>query len=410
MPENAVVQVFLALGIIVLAAKGAGYLSRRLGQPAVLGELVVGIFLGPSLLNLVGWSVFPDQHLSETIQQWADLGVLLLMFSAGLEVNLDDLRRVGRVSAYGGLLGVVASILFIGIVCLLAGYPFEAALFVGTALAATSVSISAQTMLELGVLRSKEGIAMLGAAVTDDIVSLLLLSILLGLSTAGGGLLPILGVILRLVLFGVVAMGIGWIVLPPLANRVAQLHISQGSLAFAIVCALLFGWAAETLGGMAAITGAFMAGLCLRRVDAEVREQIEEGLHSLNYGLLIPVFFVSIGLTMNLRQLTGAILPFAAAILVAAALAKAVGCRMGAQLGGFDKRSALRLSLGMIPRGEVSLIIGTVGLKYALYPDTAFPVIVLVIVGTAIVTPPLVRWAFNRPAPEPVTYKKEATE
>lgn len=410
MPENTGVQLFLALGIIVLAAKAAGYLSRRLGQPAVLGELLVGIVLGPSLLNLVAWSPFTDQHLSDTIQQWADLGVLLLMFSAGLEVHLGDLRRVGRPAISGGLIGVLFSVVLMGGVAMLANLPLNAALFIGTALAATSVSISAQTMLELGVLRTREGIALLGAAITDDMLSLLLLSIILGVSTAEDGVLATAGVVIRLVVFVLVALAIGWFFLPRLVNRVASLPISQGSLAVAIASALVFGWAAEALGGMAAITGAFMAGVCLRRADADVRAHIEEGLHSLNYGLFIPIFFVSIGLRMNLHELTWSILPFAVALLIAAALAKIIGCGMGARLGGFDNRSALRMGVGMISRGEVSLIIGALGLKYNVFPGVIFPVIVMVIVGTALLTPPLVRWAFSHSQPAPVLQTKQVEE
>ncbi len=399
MEQNMVIQLFLALGIVVLAAKSAGYISRRLGQPAVLGELIVGIILGPSLLNLLSWSVFTDPHLSETIQHIAEIGVLFLMFSAGLEVNLGELRRVGQVAVYSGGLGVIAPVLLTLPVALLAGHDLTAALFIGMTMAATSVSISAQTMLELGVLKAKEGIALLGAAVIDDILAIILLSVLIAVSVSGGGIGEVAGVIARLALFVVVATGLGWIVLPRLANRVADLPISSGVLALAVASAMLLGWGAEALGGMAAISGAFIAGVCFSRAAGEVRHTIERELRSINYGLLVPIFFVSIGLKTNLRELTWNAVPFALALLAVAIVSKILGSGAGARLGGFDNRSALRVGAGMVSRGEVGLIISTVGLRSGLIPQEAFPEIVLVIITTTIITPPLVRWAFREMIP-----------
>ncbi len=410
MAHNATIQLFLVLGIIVLAAKTAGYASSRLGQPAVLGELLIGILLGPSVLNILGWQPFADLHLGETIQQLAEIGVLLLMFSAGLEVRLDDLRRVGRVAVYSGGLGVVAPVLMATPAALLAGYNLEAALFIGMAMAATSVSISAQTMLELGVLRAKEGLALLGAAVIDDILAIILLSVLVAISVTGGGLAEVIGVIVRLVVFVAVATAAGWFVLPWLENRVAQLSISSGTLALAISAALLFGWAAETLGGMAAITGAFIAGLGLGRTHGDARHTIEIGLHGLNYALLVPIFFVSIGLRTDLHQLALSDMPFALLLLALAVASKIIGSGGGARLGGFDGRSGLRVGVGMVSRGEVGLIIGSVGLQYGLIPADVFPQIVLVILVTTLITPPMVRWAFRQPKLNPavaVAYGEE---
>jgi Kef-type K+ transport system membrane component KefB len=410
MAQNVVIQLFLALGIIVLAAKAAGYISRLLGQPPVLGELLIGIVLGPSVLNLLGWSVFTDTHLGETVQHFAELGVLLLMFSAGLEIHLKELRSVGRAALYSGSLGVLTPVLMSVPVALLAGHSFEAAAFVGMTMAATSVSISAQTMLELGVLRSKEGLALLGAAVVDDVLAILLLSVLIAIGVTGGGVGEVAVVLIRIVLFVAIAVGIGWIVLPRLANRIADLPISSGLLAFAITSAMLFGWAAEALGGVAAITGAFIAGVCLSRASGEAKRIIESDLRGLNYGLLVPVFFVSIGLQTNLHEVSGAALPFGLALLAVAIASKILGSGLGARLAGFDNRSALRVGVGMVSRGEVGLIIGAIGLSYGLIPPEVFPEIVLVILATTVITPPLVRWAFRQPENAPavsVAYGEE---
>lgn len=396
MGQNVAIQLFLAIGLILLTAKAAGYLSSRLGQPAVLGELMVGIVLGPSVINLLTMPIFTDQHLGDTIHEIAEIGVLLLMFNAGLEIHLDDLRRVGRVAVYSGSLGVVVPVILSILIARISGYGVEAALFMGMAMAATSVSISAQAMLELGVLRTKEGLAMLGAAVIDDVLAIVLLSVLVALSVDSGGLVEIVGVLVRLVAFIAVATILGWLLLPRAANRIHGLSISGGTLAFAIGMAMIFGWAAETLGGMAAITGAFIAGVCLSRTRESARHAITNGLHSLNYALLVPIFFVSIGLQTDLRQLSLHNLPFALALLAVAILSKVIGSGGGARLGGFSTQGALRVGIGMVSRGEVGLIIGSVGLQYGLLPAEAFPEIVLVILATTLVTPPLLRWTFRR--------------
>ena len=171
-------NLILALAIIIVAAKLSGYVSVRLGQPSVLGELLAGILLGPTLLNIFGWPIFHDDHLlSETIIMMAELGVILLMMLAGLELNLEDLARSGKVSAISGTLGVIVPLLMGAGTALLFGAEMDSAIFIGLTLSATSVSISAQTLLELNVLRSRVGLTMLGAAVFDDILVILALSL-----------------------------------------------------------------------------------------------------------------------------------------------------------------------------------------------------------------------------------------
>jgi Kef-type K+ transport system membrane component KefB len=395
MSHNPVVELFLALGVIILAAKLAGYLSRWFGQPAVLGELLAGIVLGPSLLNFLGWSVFTDLHLADTVLHIAELGVLLLMFNAGLEIDLKGLREVRQVALASGTLGVFAPLLMVVPLALLSNYPFEAALFIGVSMTATSVSISAQTMLELGVLQAKEGIALLGAAVVDDILAILLLSILSAILLSASGLGEVVVVLVRMVAYIGVALGLGWFLLPRLLGWVAQRPISSGVLAFGVGAALLYGWSAEVFGGMAAITGAFIAGVCLGRADRTIRSRLEAGLHELNYGLLVPIFFISIGLRTNLRQLELSQLPFTIALLVVAILSKIIGSGAGARLSGFNNRSALRVGVGMVSRGEVGLIIAAIGLQSKIVPASTFPMIVLVTLVTTLITPPLVRWAFQ---------------
>jgi Kef-type K+ transport system membrane component KefB len=408
-----IVQLFLALAVLITLAKISGFLATRFGQPAVLGELIAGIVIGPSFVNLLHISaIFPDgASVEHTVIEIAELGVLLLMFSAGLEIDLDGLSKVGRTAMVSGFLGVVVPVLFIAPIGLLFGYVVEPSLFIGLILAATSVSISAQVMLELQVLRSREGLALLGAAVVDDVLVILFISLFLAIDPGSSAASrSIAEVLVRLVGFLVVATGLSWVILPWIARRVNDTTISAGVTMVAVVSALFLGAAADFFGGVAAITGAFIAGVCLSRTEYAIKEDIEDGLYHINYGILVPVFFVSIGLQANLRLLDAAILPFAVVLTLAAVVSKIIGAGAGGLLTGFNRVSALRLGVGMVSRGEVGLIVAAIGVSSGIIEGTVFAAIVLVVLVTTIITPPLVRWSFARPqleAARPETYMRE---
>jgi Na+:H+ antiporter len=331
----------------------------------------------------------------------AEIGVLLLMFSAGLEIDLDGLSEIRNTAIAAGILGVVTPVVLAAPIALLFGYTLEKSIFAGLILAATSVSISAQVMLELKVLRSREGLALLGAAVVDDVLAILLISIFLAVTPGASPesqSIPV--VIVRLVGFLVVATGLGWFALPWLAKRIGRLAISSGALMVGVAAALLMGVAAEVFGGIAAITGAFIAGVCLSRVDHHLKEELDRGLHSLNYGFFVPLFFVSIGLQADLRLLDAAILPFALVLTVIAVLSKVLGAGAGGLLTGFNRLSALRLGVGMVSRGEVGLIIAAIGIRSGIIQETMFAAIVLVVLVTTVLTPLLVRWSFGLAEPQ----------
>ena len=251
-------QLALLLSIILLSAKLAGYLSIRLGQPSVLGELLVGILLGPSVIDLLNLP-FIDHALADTIAEFGELGVLLLMFLAGLELHLNELTRNTRVAAYGGFLGVLMPAVLGWGAGRLFGMDNAASIFLGLILGATSVSISAQTLMELKVLRSRVGLSLLGAAVFDDILVILSLSIFLAIETGTGSVGGVLWILVRMMAFLALSAAFGWWVLPWLMRRVADLPISQGVLTLALVVMLAYGLVAELMGGMAAISGAFIA-------------------------------------------------------------------------------------------------------------------------------------------------------
>ena len=387
-------QFLIAITIIVLAAKLGGYLSLKLGQPSVLGELAVGIILGPSILDIFNWTPFTDKHLGEAIAHIAELGVLLLMFIAGLELHLSDLAKSGKVSAFAGILGVL---LPLGMGYGLArafGFDDQTAIFTGIILAATSVSISAQTLMEMKVLRSRVGIGLLGAAVFDDILVILSLSIFVALAVGSGGLWSIVWIVVRMLLYIGIAIVVGLALLPRLSQKVFKLPISQGLIAFILVVTFFYAWTAEVLGGMAAITGAFLAGLVFAR--SPVKERIEKGISTLAYSFFVPIFFVNVGLAANARLLTGDNLWLLLAMIAVAVVSKILGSGLGARLAGFTNLESLQIGAGMTSRGEVGLIVASVGIAEGMISPSVFAVIVGVVIVTTLLTPAMLRVLFTK--------------
>ena len=398
--ESDFLQFILAIIIIIVAAKLGGYISTRFNQPSVLGELLAGLLLGPTVLDMLHHWTLLFSHadvLEELLAIMAELGVILLMLLAGLELHLPDLLNAGKVSAFSGILGVLLPLGLGYGAAVLFGSGGEEALFLGLTLAATSVSISAQTLMELNVLRSRVGLALLGAAVFDDILVILVLSIAFVLvGESAGGLSGVLLTIVNMVLYIGIASAIGFWLLPGLARLVHRLPISKGTLAFVLVICLLYAYAAEVFGGMAAITGAFLAGLFLGRT--QIREEIEEGISSLAYAFFVPIFFVEIGLEVNLRAISGNAWWFAAVFTVIAIISKIAGSGLGAKIAGFANREAFQLGVGMVSRGEVGLIVASFALSSGLIDQEGFSIAVFMVIMATLVTPPMLRAVFaNRP-------------
>jgi Kef-type K+ transport system membrane component KefB len=386
-------QLAFLLSVILLCAKLAGYLTLRLGQPSVLGELLVGILLGPSVIDILNLP-FIEHSLAETIAELGELGVLLLMFIAGLELHLDELTRNTRVAGYAGFLGVLVPTLTGWGAGRLFGMDNAAATFLGLTLGATSVSISAQTLMELKVLRSRVGLSLLGAAVFDDILVILSLSVFLAVEAGAGSLGGVLWILVRMIAFLALSAAFGWWVLPWLMRRVASLPVSEGVLTLALVVMFVYGLAAELLGGMAAITGSFIAGLMM--AHSGEKERVERGVHALAYGLFVPVFFINIGLSVNARELEIGMLWFALVITLTAIIGKWLGAGLGARLGGLNVRESVQLGAGMVSRGEVGLIVASVGSQQGLVVPNEFSAIVAMVLITTIVTPPILRSLFTQ--------------
>jgi Kef-type K+ transport system membrane component KefB len=396
--SNLIAQLFLMLALIITAAQFAGAAARATGQPRVFGELLAGVILGPTLLNVLHWSTFDDpQLLRGTVEELAGLGVLFLMFTVGLDVHLRELLSVGRVSLWAGVFGALLPVALGTLAAGVFGYSFESSLYAGVVLAASSVSISAQTLLELGVLRTKEGLGLLATAVVDDVLAILMLSIVL--ATLGPGTKAsagdIIWILVRMTIYLAGALAVAWFVLPRLFNRIYHTRqLAPGTASFALIVALLFGWSAD-LGGLATITGAFIAGVGLSQANPRVKAEIENVMRSISYSFLVPVFFINVGLHANLTELSASALPLMALLLAGAAVSKIAGGGLGARFGGFANTEAFRLGVCMVSRGEVSLIVASLGLANGLLESDLFQPLFVVILLSTVLTPPLVRLVFR---------------
>jgi Kef-type K+ transport system membrane component KefB len=405
---SAFLQLTLALAIIILAAKAGGYIAVRLRQPAVLGELLVGLILGPTVIDLVHLPFVSDPELlHEEINNLAALGVVFLMFMAGLEIELGEMLHSGRASVLSGILGVVAPLFMGAIAAMPFGYSNQAAWFIGIILTATSVSISAQTLLELGVLRTREGLTLLGAAVVDDVLVLIVLSIFLTLGGSASGEGSIIITVGKMIAYLTLSAALGWFVLPGIVKWIDRQPISEGLTAIVLFIILMFAWSAEVMGGLAAITGAFIAGVGLGR--SHLRDKIESKMRVITYGFLVPIFFVSIGLEANLRAITGSLLPFLIVLFVVAVLSKVIGAGLGARLAGLNNASSLRVGVGMISRGEVGLIVAGIGVRQGIISQEVFTVVVVLVLLTTLITPLLLRYVFPRPIASPAAVRSTAT-
>src|SRR6266508_2214141 len=396
-------QLLLLLVIIVFTAKAAGALSVRYGQPAVFGEILVGLLLGPTAIDLLRLWPFASAHdsLGNVVKDFSEIGVILLMFVAGLETDLDEMKRVGRVAFWAAAGGVILP---------MAG-----------GAAATRVSISAQTLMELKQLRSKEGMTILGAAVIDDVMGIIVLSLVVAFSAVGGptggdhlsseATLPmllagalfngakvaeILFVVALMALFFAVSTWFGLKFFDRLLARAKTVPASQALLAFAVGVAFIYAFFAQYVGQVAAITGSYIAGVIFTRT--RFKREIDEGIHPLTYSILVPVFFISIGLEADGRALTGdsAKLWLMAVILAVAVAGKVVGCGAAARLCGFNRQESLRVGVGMISRGEVGLIVAGVGLASGVIDKEIFSIMVIMVLVTTMITPLLLRLVFPR--------------
>lgn len=377
--EEQGVATLAALALGLGAATLAGTLAERAGLPSVVGKIGAGLLLGPALLA----ALRPDGAL----ESFAQAGVVLLMFVAGLESDPRSLRAVGLPAA-----AVAAGGVALPLACGLAlgrwlGLTHREALFLGAILTATSVSISAQVLRELGRLSSREGTIILGAAVLDDVLGMAVLAWVVALS--GGG--SPLEAVLRMALFLGAFLALGC-PLAHLAVRLLSPLSAQARLAFVLAAALACGWLAQDQGGLAAITGSYLGGLFLGRtaLGPELRERVAW----LGDGLFVPLFFLTVGLQADPGSLPGA--PALALAMTAVAVAsKALGCLAGGLAARLPFREAAVVATGMVSRGEVALVIAAVGLSSGAIGIPLYSASVAMALATTLATPLLLKLALR---------------
>ncbi|MHA6533690.1 cation:proton antiporter [Paenibacillus sp. BAC0078] len=374
-------EFYLQLLVIILSTKLAGDLAVRLGQPSVLGKLIIGVVIGPAIL---GW-IQP----SELISSFSNIGVLLLMFFAGLETDIKELnnnRNSSVAVAVGGILLPLGLGYITGIIV---GFESSHAIFLGLLLSATSVSISVQTFKELGKLKSRESTTVLGAALVDDILVVVALAVFMSFVSTEEINLGL--VLLKKVIFFALVIGIGWKVVPWVMRKLAPLKITESVISIGIVICLFFSYMAEYFG-VAGIIGAFAAGIAISRT--EFKEEVEQKLEPIAYAIFVPVFFVSIGLSVTFEGFMSQIL-IIIGLAIVAILSKWLGAGLGAKVTGFNWRSSTVIGAGMVSRGEVALIIAAIGLESGLLSQKYFTSVIIVVILTTLVTPPLLKALFK---------------
>lgn len=382
--------VFKDLAIIIIAAKFFGILARKCKAPQVVGEIIAGLIIGPSILGLVNQSDF--------LIEMTEIGVIILMFSAGLETDLKDLMKTGPIAALIACAGV-----FIPLVCgallYMAFYgvspwgseEFYKAVFVGTILTATSVSITVEALKEMGKLKGKVGTTILSAAIIDDVIGIIVLTFVMGFKSPDSN--P-LSVVFNTVLFFIFAIVVGFIcykIFKMVDNRYP--HTRRIPIAGLALC-LAMAYIAEKYFGIADITGAYVAGIILCSIRDS--EYIASKMDTNSYILFGPVFFASIGLKTNLDSLNASILIFSIAFVAVGLVSKIVGCGIMAKICKFNMSDSLKIGVGMMTRGEVALIVSQKGLSVGLLTPVYFTSVILLIIISSIATPIILKLLYAR--------------
>lgn len=380
----------LDLALILLSTKLLGIVTGKFQMPRVVGSLLAGLILGPAVLNILSETAF--------LAQLSELGVIVILFTAGMGTDLRELRSAGKAGFLVALCGVLVPMLMgtgfgwlAGKAGWLPGNTLLENVFLGTVLTATSVSITVETLKELGHLDTRVGSTILAAALIDDVLGLVALTVVASMAGGGNGLLLVLLKIMLFFVFAVVAAYGGIRLFRWMIAHAHQKNLRRYPV-FAFVLCLLLAYCAEEFFGVADIIGAFAAGLvvaCTPKADY-IRSKFEP----LSYLLLTPVFFAGIGIKVELPRLDGALAAFSLLLLAVAVLSKVIGCGLGAKLCGFDGAECIQVGTGMACRGEVALIVANRGLSMGALSQALMTPIVITVVGCAVLTPILLKLCF----------------
>lgn len=393
----------LVLAAILLTTKLLGLFSRWVRLPQVLGALVAGVILGPVVNAIVGWSTgdgfFSQAAGSDQLfGMLSELGVIVLMFGAGLETDVQEMKKCGKASLIIAVIGVVTPLIFGAF----ASYYFIddpnsqerllKSIFIGVVLTATSVSITVETLKELGKLNTPASNAILGAAIIDDVLGIIALTIITSFKSKD---VNIWFVLIKIVLFFIFAAILGFIMLK--IYKWMNKHTSRDSRRHVIIAfayCLVSSFVAEVFFGVADITGAYVAGLVLSMTNR--KRYLVNRFSTLSYMLLSPIFFACIGLTIEMPELTVSLLVFAILITIVAVATKLFGCALGGKICGYSTRECFQIGAGMISRGEVALIVAKKGESCGLMDPKLFGPLVIVVVLTTIIAPIILKILFAK--------------
>ena len=384
----------VVIALIMLSTKVLGIASEKVNMPQVVGALIAGLLLGPSCFGLIGESDF--------LVKTAEIGVIILMFMAGLDTDLEELRHTGLSALVIATIGVIVPFLG-GAGCYLLfnsepdSLKMIKAAFIGVVLTATSVSITVETLREMGKLKSRVGTAIMAAAVIDDVLGIIVLTVLTGFTDST--VEPAM-VFVRIIAY-FICLAVVTVVVRRLFRRQCSRfdRIHRRIAIYALAFCFLLSFVSEHFFGIADITGAYFAGIMLSD-HSEARTYIVKRINTMSYMLFSPIFFASIGIKTELAGLDGNLILFAVALTLVAIVTKIIGCGIGARLTGFKTYDSVSIGLGMVSRGEVALIVAQKGSMAGLISGTMFPAVVLMVIVTTLVTPLLLKVGMKRPTPD----------
>lgn len=381
----------IGIALILLTTKVFGMITKRLQMPQVVGALIAGLVMGPAMLNII--------HSTEFLSQVSELGVIVMMFTAGLGTSLNDLKQTGKAGFLVALCGVIVPLIGGTILSLFFNTStdpnaFMQNVFIGVVLTATSVSITVEALKEMGKLNTVVGNTILAAALIDDVLGLIALTIVT--SIGGSADANLLVVLLKIVAFFVLVVVVGIVVKKAMDWYIANVHSTdlQRYPIFAFILCLILSFCAEEFFGVADITGAFAAGLIISTTSKA--KYIELKFAPLSYLLLTPIFFASIGLKVELPEMNATIVIFSILLVVVAVLTKWIGCGLGAKLCGLKGHQCEQIGVGMVCRGEVALIVADKGAALGLMPEVFFGPVIIMVVATTILTPILLKFAYRK--------------
>lgn len=375
----------ISLCAILMLTTVSGLICRKAQLPEVIGQILVGILVGPSLLGVM--------HMSDSLSLFSDLGIIILMFLGGVGCDLQLLKKYSKAAVIIACMGVVFPVAAMGGVSLLFGFKPIPAAFIGVVFSATSVSISVAVLKEAGLLDSKEGVSILGAAVADDVIGVILLSVMCTLVNTGSVDVAGLGLILlKQVLFFVAAAVVVVWMAPALMTLAGVLKAPSGIAVMAVIICLAMAWASN-LAGLSYAVGAFFAGIAVSNSD--YAEDADRYIEPVGDTLFVPVFFVGIGL-----QTTGVddtkMIVFIAIMTVLGVITKVVGCGLGGRMAGFGGASALMIGAGMVPRGEMALITAQIGFNEHVLGSEYYSTIIFIISLVTLVAPLLLKLTIRK--------------